>query len=353
MAKKEPSHSGSLSKSDEIFEEIFDVALTNEQRKKKTTAPATKTVAKPVGAREKVQVPKKQVVEAPPLRRGSTQRSTRAAETKKAPPKKARAGRPAKILLGLLILAGAWAGAMFLFPEIKVPDLFGPAQKPSRLKLQMPPKPPDARLVHTPPPVSPPQREGQSPATPAEGFLPSVETPEEIAPAKAPQTAKAAEPAKARETMQAIPSASYPYSIYLASFSREDVLRKALENYRAKGLSPYPVRVDLGEKGVWFRVFAGHFESREKAAAFIKEHRLAGAEARNTRFAVFIGAYPSRQAAEDKLRSLLDKGCHPYIIEEHPAGYMIYSGAYFRNEDAEAELARLASKGITGRIAKR
>jgi len=137
------------------------------------------------------------------------------------------------------------------------------------------------------------------------------------------------------------------------SFRREDTLQRALETYRGKGLSPYPVRVDLGAKGVWFRVFTGHFETRQEAQAFILEHPVSDGEARNTRFAVLIGTHASRQAAEAEMRALQSRGCHPYVIEEGPSRFRIYSGAFYRDEDAKTELSRLASKGVEGRIVKR
>jgi hypothetical protein len=38
-----------------------------------------------------------------------------------------------------------------------------------------------------------------------------------------------------------------------------------LSDYKETNLEPFVVKVDLGEKAVWWRVFAGHFETRESA----------------------------------------------------------------------------------------
>ena len=43
MAKKENSHTDQVSQSDELFEEIFNLALSEERSEKKTAAPVTKT----------------------------------------------------------------------------------------------------------------------------------------------------------------------------------------------------------------------------------------------------------------------------------------------------------------------
>ena len=38
-----------------------------------------------------------------------------------------------------------------------------------------------------------------------------------------------------------------------------------LAKYKDANLEPFVVKVDLGEKGVWWRVFSGHYETRESA----------------------------------------------------------------------------------------
>jgi cell division septation protein DedD len=274
-------------------------------------------------------------------------------------------------LIGILFLAGVGSMVIFLLPAVKLPDLFHPAQEPPPVKLEMPPKPPPRETAQAPLPSPAPVAERVSETTAQEGFLPSVEmtkksekieereaaeegeTAKESEAEKAIESPKAEDPAKAVKTMDPVQTTSYPYSIYLGSFRKEDVLQKALENYKDKGLSPYPGRVDLGAKGVWFRVFAGHFETRGKAEAFIENHEIPDAETRNTKFAVLIGTHASRPEAEAKVRDLKGRGCHPYIIEESPSHLRIYTGAFYRDEDARTELARLASRGVQGRIVER
>ena len=68
-------------------------------------------------------------------------------------------------------------------------------------------------------------------------------------------------------------SRSYPYAIYLGSYKNIDRAQKAVSTFREKGLSPYWVKVDLGEKGVWYRVLAGYFQTKDEVQAFIEEHQ--------------------------------------------------------------------------------
>ena len=62
-----------------------------------------------------------------------------------------------------------------------------------------------------------------------------------------------------------IEESSGPYSILLSSCRQQDSVQNVLTKYRKAGLNPYAVKVDLGKKGVWWRVYAGRFESRDKA----------------------------------------------------------------------------------------
>jgi hypothetical protein len=63
----------------------------------------------------------------------------------------------------------------------------------------------------------------------------------------------------------------YPFSIFLGSFQSLDRTKKAVSIYeRDHGISAYWVRVDLGDKGIWHRVFTGHFSNAKEADAFIE-----------------------------------------------------------------------------------
>jgi cell division protein FtsN len=67
---------------------------------------------------------------------------------------------------------------------------------------------------------------------------------------------------------------SYPYSLQVGAFRTLDRTERAISMYSRKGLSAYRIRVDLNEKGVWYRVFMGHFEDRGQAERFKQKHGL-------------------------------------------------------------------------------
>lgn len=394
MAKRDYSDTGQRSQSDELFEDIFQLALTKEQRKKKGTKPAVQTDKKSRPAVDAPPARKRNLSPAPPLQRGTAKPQERKAE--KAPRKRPRSGRGIKILITLLLFVLAGAAATFLFPGFNVSDLFQKAPVQSTIKREMPRKPskktavrepekPTLQVpVHVPPPVPSATESGAAKTeTPLESSAPVkkdmaeggkseaiVEVPaqpsapanKETLPAdgrgtpapRANQTAlQSKTPATPAPPLSPAKAKSFPYSVYLGSFKKQEALDDALAIYAKKGLSPYVVRMDLGEKGVWMRVFTGHFESREEAEGVIKKTRIPEAEAKHTRYAVLLGESLSKQEAETRVKALEASGCHPYLVGDSQTGQRIYSGAYYRMEDAEKELAWLASKGVKGKIVER
>jgi cell division protein FtsN len=146
---------------------------------------------------------------------------------------------------------------------------------------------------------------------------------------------------------------SYPYSVYLGSFRTRERVKRADSIYRKMGLSPYWIKVDLGSKGIWFRVFTGTFSNKEGAEAFIEENQIKEAKAKRTRYATLIGRYTSKEELEMKRLALLELGYSPYIIDGTNGEYRLYSGAFFQKVSAEKHAVNLASKGIQGQAVKR
>ena len=47
-----------------------------------------------------------------------------------------------------------------------------------------------------------------------------------------------------------------------------------LSKYKKINLEPYAVKVDLGQNGIWWRIYAGHYETREEAIKEKNKHGL-------------------------------------------------------------------------------
>ena len=55
------------------------------------------------------------------------------------------------------------------------------------------------------------------------------------------------------------------FIIQVASYKEKGQAEKALEQIKKDFSSAYLVTKDLGEKGIWLRIYAGRFEQRQKA----------------------------------------------------------------------------------------
>ena len=145
----------------------------------------------------------------------------------------------------------------------------------------------------------------------------------------------------------------YPYSVYLGSFKAADSVKKAMSEYQGKGLLPYWAKVDLGDKGVWFRFFTGYFQTKEEAEAFIRDRNIQGASPGVTKYANLIGIYSSDNEVEEIRRKLVSAGYYPYVIKAPSGNSYLYSGAFDRKEYAEKERMDLVSKGVASRTTER
>jgi cell division septation protein DedD len=150
-----------------------------------------------------------------------------------------------------------------------------------------------------------------------------------------------------------IGSLGYPYSIYLGSYRTVERANKAISMYQHEELPVYWSRVNLGEKGTWYRVFAGYFRSKAEASGFITRKQLKDAEVKMTKYSVLIGMYSTREEAQQKSGSLLNLGFPSYVIPEAQAKFRLYSGAFSSKQGAEQNVAELASKGVQSRAMER
>jgi capsular exopolysaccharide synthesis family protein len=146
---------------------------------------------------------------------------------------------------------------------------------------------------------------------------------------------------------------SHPYSIYLGSFRTLERAKRAISLYSEKGLSPYCSKVDFHEKGIWFRVFAGHFQDREKAKEFKERHRLKEGTVKKTAYANLIGAYTQSGELENRRLSLKRLGYFPYVIKGEDGKSRLYVGAFITKEGAEQQYHDLKSRGIQSQIVPR
>jgi cell division protein FtsN len=300
-------------------------------------------------------------------------------------------------LVLLLVLAGFLANYFAIIHLTAIPDLLGlgpkqvvqapiPRKQPAKPpeKIRSAPKQPQAQeTISSPapessaqPPSAPSQEEKlveiETPTTTAQS-TPAKEQIEEKASSVAQQVQTSPPLVAATEAPQSSPSQprvsekpsgprtipskptspQYPYSVYLGSFKTADAVNKAISDFQEKGLSTYWTRVDLGDKGVWYRFFTGYFRTKEEAAKYISEHNIHGAEPGITKYANLIGTYASEKEAENEKPRLVSAGFCPYLVKNDEGSIYVLSGAFDRKEYAENGRAMLASKGIKSETIER
>jgi cell division septation protein DedD len=111
--------------------------------------------------------------------------------------------------------------------------------------------------------------------------------------------------------------------------------------------------VKLGDKGVWYRVYAGYFKNEAEAQDFISRRQLKDAEVKMTKYAILVGVFPTRTEAEQKLSMMLELGFPAYVIPETQGKMRLYSGGFLTKEGADMALSELASKGIRASTVER
>jgi cell division protein FtsN len=336
-----------LSESNEMFDTVFRDELKAEQAKEKKGSPAKNKRRKSKSS------------ELPPWKRRAEEEEKTAKMGKKSRPKKRSTGRGrvALLLLFMVLLAGAglhYYGLADFGPyaahlkDLKTEALWLYETYAGKEKATAEKDENSVTSVKNKPRLEPPR--SQEKPKPASRTLPavsknkgSVAAPSKVA------TAAARRPAKSTTKK----SVSFPYSVYLGSYSKTEYLQKAMREYEEKGLAPFWVKVDLGKKGVWHRVFAGCFQTGTEADVFIKEKKIPEGEARLVKYSNLIGTYTSEEALQGRRAALVKLGYSPYVVSGGQGVYRLYVGAFRQKSFSEGLKADLAAKGFQSQIVAR
>jgi len=86
----------------------------------------------------------------------------------------------------------------------------------------------------------------------------------------APAAVKPSE-APSRQASVSDPISGAAFTIQLLSSKDKKATQRALEKAKAKGYAAILVTKDLGAKGVWHRLYAGAYDTKEQAQASLKD----------------------------------------------------------------------------------
>jgi cell division protein FtsN len=145
----------------------------------------------------------------------------------------------------------------------------------------------------------------------------------------------------------------YPYSVLLATFMSRRKAERALRIYAGQALETYYVKVNLGRKGVRYRVFAGSFKDRGEALALVRAKNLQQVATKKTSYACLIDKSSTEEALARKMESLKRLGHSPYVVNKDDGRYYLYVGAFYTEKGATSQLAELSSQRIPSQVVER
>ena len=168
-----------------------------------------------------------------------------------------------------------------------------------------------------------------------------------------PVPPKKPEPMKVEAKALKSERGAYPFSLLLSSNRGRESALSTLPGYRRKGFAPYLVHTDLGEKGKWWRTLLGHYRSLEDALQAQKSLNIENAVVVKTPYANLVGDYPSANEAAETAMRLTQKGLFPYVVKGAGDTTQLLVGAFPTREAAEQQQRELEGQGIPARTISR
>ena len=146
----------------------------------------------------------------------------------------------------------------------------------------------------------------------------------------------------------------YPYSVHLASFKTQQRAENAVDIYAKQGISSYPVKVNLNEKGTWFRIYSGSYPDKESAVIYLEEKGIKDAGVKKTMYACYIGSYRNNVELQNKMKQLKEKQFFPYVVADgNNNAYALFTGAFLTNKGAIELSKELENAGIKNKVVMR
>jgi general secretion pathway protein A len=149
------------------------------------------------------------------------------------------------------------------------------------------------------------------------------------------------------------PNIFYPYSLRSSSYQQPYRAFQELAEIKKMGLTPYMVKVDLGDMGVWWRVYIGFYSTDEEAKRLKTLYRLPNVTIQKTDYACQIGEFSAETDVVKMFDRLKQSLYFPYVIQKGKDRFCLYVGAYERKAEAEFEHKDLLKNGFINEIVKR
>jgi len=132
-----------------------------------------------------------------------------------------------------------------------------------------------------------------------------------------------------------ITSETYPYILQLASYKTFSNTLRAVSLYENYETDIHWNRVDLGEKGVWFRLYTGRFKTKEEAKQYEEDLGLDESMVLSTPWTVLVDPGNHLHSPE-KIKSVLEENKYDfYSIKNEDESFRLLIGAFRTKKGAE------------------
>ena len=271
------------------------------------------------------------------------------------------------VLLSLLLVLGiggalTWAYINFLLPlkEVKLITLIEQEktkreqEKPKELEIH--PLKEDEKIAKTPLEITK-EEQKKEPKTPQiKKEKREVQKKKEVArlekrPLKKEEMQKEQPPLLFKEK-------NYSYVIHIASFRQFNNARRYMTSLVKKGYPAYIGFFKIPNKGDYYRILIGRFETRENAQDYIALLKQKGivksGRALKIPYSLELGTYDSKKSASKMDSELRKRGYSPLVLpvksNQNTVKYKILVGAYTSKSDAEKASSILSDKGMKNSV---
>lgn len=146
-----------------------------------------------------------------------------------------------------------------------------------------------------------------------------------------------------------------PYSLHVGSYQSPESGGRVVRRLEEIGQAAFLAPVDLGEKGRWYRVYAGAFADSASADrtldAVLGRDVVEEGAVRHTPWAFRLGAFPTREAAEERVAGLASDGISAYAVGDGPS--VVWAGAFRSEDEAAAMAGMLEEAGVEAELTER
>ncbi len=145
---------------------------------------------------------------------------------------------------------------------------------------------------------------------------------------------------------------SRAYILQLGSFNTLATTLRAADIYSRKGIAAHWNEVELGTKGLWYRVFAGRFESIDAARRYQDTHGLKDVQIIFAPWSVLIDRAGQAERISSVKRRIQSCGVDTYTESGDGNLFHLCAGAFITHERAQALARRIQENtGMVTRVA--